>query len=527
MIEQMIEILQNNLGDRILEIEYSGHEVYIRTGPDDAWHVCNFIYREIDCSLLSLFASDERPVSGVYKLFYAFSVRKAGMILVVHTELTEDSMKIRSLCPGMPGAALYEREIRDMYGIEFKGHPDPREWVHHGNWPEGLHPLRKDFPAYYKPEFTDREQEFLRIQGTGVYEIPVGPVHAGIIEPGHFRFSVAGEPIINLEAKLYYVHKGMEKLAENQHFEKNFYLAERISGDETVSNSLAYCQAIEIIAGLEELPERASYTRSILNEMERIYNHLGDLAGICIDVAYSFAAYQFNMMRRWCMIHNEEITGSRMLRSSIQPGGVRRDFIRGNEDRILNHLAMLEKEFDETVKIIKANSLFIDRVENTGVIPHQVAIDLNAVGPAGRSAGVDADVRRDFPYAAYGRLGVKVPLHRNGDVNCRMNVKIEEMHESIRLIRKALEDMPSTGAIRKPVVSLPPYRWAFGLTESARGENCHFVMSGEENTIFRYKIRTPSFCNWPVLCHAVKGNIVPDFPLINKSFNLSYSGNDL
>ncbi|MDO8686474.1 MAG: pyridine nucleotide-disulfide oxidoreductase, partial [Clostridiales bacterium] len=366
-----------------------------------------------------------------------------------------------------------------------------------------------------------------RIEGSGVFEIPVGPVHAGIIEPGHFRFSVAGEPIINLEAKLYYVHKGIEKLAENQSFEKVFFLSERISGDETVTNSLAYCLALEKMAGMDDLPEKADYIRTILCELERIYNHLGDIAGLCIDVAYSFAAYQFNMMRRWCMILNEELTGSRYLRSSIKPGGVRKDFIAGKEKILIASLDKLEKEFRETADIIKSNSLLIDRVENTGVIKPDIALDLNAVGPVGRSAGINRDIRRDLPYAAYEKLKFNVPIHKNGDVNCRMNIKIEELLESIAIIKQCVELIPAGRSVSEPLPPVKPYSYAFGLTESPRGENFHWLMSGEQGTVFRYKIRTPSFNNWPVLCHAVKGNVVPDFPLINKSFNLSYSGNDL
>lgn len=527
MIDKIVEILKKNLTGQIFKIEVSGKEIYADVEPEFIYDTCSFIYKNIDCSVLSIFASDERAVTGSFRVYYAFAVKNAGTILTFKTNVSETSTGLTSISADIPAAALSEREITDMFGIKFKNHPDPRELVFHGNWPEGLHPLRKEFEVNNKPVFTDREQKLLRIEGTGVFEIPVGPVHAGVIEPGHFRFSVAGEPIINLEAKLYYVHKGIEKLAENQSFEKVFFLSERISGDETVSNSLAYSLALEKLAGMNDLPERAAYTRTILCELERIYNHLGDIAGICTDVAYSFAAYQLNMMRRWCMILNEELTGSRYLRSSIKPGGVRKEFITNKENLLLSNLQKLENEFRETIDIMKSNSLFIDRVENAGVIKPEIAAELNAVGPACRSAGVDRDVRRDFPYAAYEMLKFNIPVHRNGDVNCRMNVKIAEFLESISIIRQCLEKMPAEGAISEPLQTISPYICAFGITESPRGENCHWLMSGENNTVFRYKIRTPSFFNWPVLCHAVNGNIVPDFPLINKSFNLSYSGNDL
>jgi Ni,Fe-hydrogenase III large subunit/Ni,Fe-hydrogenase III component G len=528
MLDRIIDALKKNFPGEIIGIDVlNKNETYIEISPENLVQVCNFIYHNIDCSLVSLFANDERKLCEKFAVYYTFAIKKAGVILIVKVKATDEVRVLASLASTIPAAALYEREISDMYGLNFISSMDERSFVFHENWPKDIHPLRKEFNVSNKPLFTDYKQEFIKVEGTGVFEIPVGPVHAGIIEPGHFRFSVAGEPIINLEAKLFYVHKGMEKLSENNHFEKVFYISERISGDETFSNSLAYCMAIEKIAGSKQVPVRADYTRTILGELERLYNHIGDIAGICVDVAYGFANGQFAMMRRWCQMLNEEVTGSRFLRSANKPGGVRKDFIKGKESSILAALQKLDKEFNETVDIIRSNSMFIDRVENTGVVKHELAVDLNAVGPAGRAAGIRDDVRMDFPYAAYDRIQFNVPDHHNGDVNCRLNTKIEEVNESIGIIRKAIESIPAEGKVFETINIIEPYKYAFGVTESPRGENVHWVMSGENNTIFRYKIRTPSFCNWPVLCHAVKGNIVPDFPLINKSFNLSYSGNDL
>lgn len=526
MLDKLVQTLKLNMAGLIGEIETSGREIYVDTPVENLYEACMYVYANIDCTLLSLFASDERGLNSGFGVYYSFAVKNAGALLTLKAQVTEEPAVLPSISAGIPSASLFEREIADMFGIAFDGHPDRRTLVFHGNWPEGLHPLRKEFDASHKPVFADREQEFLHIEGTGVFEIPVGPVHAGIIEPGHFRFSVAGEPIINLEAKLYYVHKGMEKLAEGRSFEKAFFLSERISGDETVSNALAYCQALEKLTETTELPERALFTRTILCELERIYTHLGDIAGICVDVAYGFAAYQFNMMRRWCQMLNEQLTGSRFLRSSVKPGGVRMDFIAGKETLLLETLDRLEAEFRETSDMVRGNSMLIDRVENTGVVKPEIAADLNAVGPAGRAAGMARDVRADFPYAAYDRLDFNLVLHKNGDVSCRMHVKMEELLEAIRLIRQAVE-MMAPGPVSVAVGKAGPYSRAFGMTEAPRGENCHWLMAGEDNRVFRYKIRTPSFLNWPVLCHAVKGNVVPDFPLINKSFNLSYSGNDL
>ncbi|RCX16867.1 Ni,Fe-hydrogenase III large subunit [Anaerobacterium chartisolvens] len=527
MLKLMDSIKEGFCKDIIKTYTVNKNETYIEVSNEAVKRLCMFIYKNIECSLINLFANDEREVNDGFSVYYSFAAKKEGELITVKTTISDTSVIIPSVTLEIPAANLYEREIRDMMGIVFEGHPDMREFVFHENWPWDLHPLQKDFSASRKPPFENRRQDFVRIEGSGVFEIPVGPVHAGIIEPGHFRFSVAGEPVINLEAKLFYVHKGIEKLCEEKHFEKVFFMSERISGDESFSNSLAYCQAIERIAGIYDVPERAAYARTIFCELERLYNHIGDIAGICLDVAYIFANGQFAMMRRWCQMLNEELTGSRFLRSVNFPGGVRREFIKDKEKIVLPAMDRLEKEFSETVDIIKSNAMFIDRVENTGVVSHTLAVELNSVGPAARAAGVHDDARVNFPYAAYDKIKFEVPNHNNGDVNCRMNTKIEEVAQSISIIRQAVELMPSSGGIIEPVESLEPYKHAFGITEAPRGENCHWVMSGENNKIFRYKVRTPSFCNWPVLCHAVKGNIIPDFPLINKSFNLSYSGNDL
>lgn len=523
---ELISKLTEKFSDNIYSSTASNtNEQYLEVNPQSILDICTYINKELGCQLVSMFAADERTLADKYAIYCTFADRQNGQLLIIKTMHGQDNMTFRSICSTVHAAALYEREIKDMFGLIPLDHPDPRRLIFHSNWPEEYFPLRKDFDGKCKPEPAKVDIPFKKVSGEGVFEIPVGPVHAGIIEPGHFRFSVAGEPIINLEAQLYFVHKGIEKMCEGESLEKCLYISERISGDETFTNSLAYCQAVEKIAGIE-VPARASYTRVIFAELERLTIHLGDLAGICLDVAYGFAAFQFRMMRGWSYLVADELCGMRFLRSVNKLGGVRKDFVTGSEARVLELLQKIRSELTDTVSIIKANSMFIDRVENTGILQLDVAADLNAVGPGGRAAGVRHDVRKTFPYAAYDKLEFNVPEHNNGDVNCRMNMKIEECFESIDLICKAISAMP-TGKVAEAMPAVKPYRYAFGMTEAPRGENVHWVMTGENNTIFRYKIRTPSFCNWPAVCHAVKGNIVPDFPLINKSFNLSYAGNDL
>lgn len=526
-MEDIIEELRADFCESCLNcnIEH-GNEIRLDIKEADVRKLPELLCRDKGMKLASMFASDETLMpSGEFAIYYVFADTERGAFIIARMAVDCDKLSYPSVSDIIHSASFYEREIHDLFGLRAEGNESLRPMVLHGNWPEEEFPLRKSFDRGRKPAFASRRQEFMKVKGEGVYEIPVGPVHAGIIEPGHFRFSVAGEPVINLEAQLYFVHKGIEKMCEGMDLNKCFYVSERISGDETFSNSLAYCQAIEKIAGVQ-IPRRAKITRVIFAELERLTSHLGDLGGVCLDVAYGFATFQFRMMRGWLYQTVEAVCGSRFLRSVNTPGGVRKDFIEGNEKMIIDMMVKIEKELLETIDIIKAKSLFIDRVENTGILKNKTAVDLNATGPAGRASGVHYDVRKSFPYEAYGDMEFEISMHNNGDVNCRLNVKLEECLQSIRLIMQGV-NMLEGGSVSTRIETLPAYTSALGYTESPRGENIHWIMSGKNNDIYRYKVRTPSFCNWPALCEAVRGNIVPDFPLINKSFNLSYAGNDL
>jgi Ni,Fe-hydrogenase III large subunit len=411
-----------------------------------------------------------------------------------------------------------------MFGLEAVGHPDPRPLVLYDDWPTGYHPLRKDFSLSTRPPRVSNEYRYTRVEGEGVYEIPVGPVHAGVIEPGHFRFSVAGEPIINLEVRLGYVHRGIEKISESTPYAKGPRLAERISGDNCMAHSTAFCQAVESL-GSVEVPERGEYVRTALLELERLYNLFGDIAGIALDTAYSVAAANGYLLREKALDLNERLTGSRLLRSVNVLGGDRKDPFADDKEGTLAALVRMKLEFEDLVRLLTVSPSLMDRLETTGVLSRELAEKLNVVGPVARASGVDRDVRRDHPYAAYGKLSFLVPRQTEGDVYARMRVKIDEVRESFSLIDQVLDGMPA-GPVRAELGNGPEGELAMALGESPRGELMHWIMTGR-GVPARHKIRDASFCNWLALEEAVVGNIVPDFPLINKSFNLSYSGNDL
>jgi Ni,Fe-hydrogenase III large subunit/Ni,Fe-hydrogenase III component G len=524
MAATLMETMPEQLRRAIKSAAIEGDVVRLSVDGDALPQIATWLHSELDVALITEHGVDERFTSGMYRLVVLLSVAGSPFISL-EAEISATDPSYPSLTPTLFCANWFERETQDMLGLVPVGHPDPRPLVLYDDWPEGVHPLRKDFDATTKVPRVDRPYPFRRVEGSGVFEIPVGPVHAGIIEPGHFRFSVAGEPIINLEVRLGYAHKGVEKLFEATPYAYGVYLAERVSGDNSFAHSLAYCQAVERLAGVEA-PERARFIRSILAELERIDCHLGDVGGIALDTAFNVAAHHAFILKEKVLNLNDCLTGSRLLRSANRIGGVWRDIEPGMLERISQTLVKVELELEDFVDLAKSSPSFLERVETTGVITHEQTRQLNLVGPAARASGLDRDVRRDHPYAAYGKLDFQVPLRQDGDVNARFQVRIDELQESFSMVREALQEMPS-GPIFQEATGIPEGKMAFSLVESPRGELLHWLKSGPDGRPFRHKIVDPSFRNWPAIEVAVQGNIVPDFPLINKSLNLSYSGSDL
>ncbi len=521
MMNGQIEAIRNEFGDSALDETILNNETYFTVKKETAVRICDHLYHTMNFPLISIFATDDRARDRCFKIHYVFSC-KGDTFIIIKIKVDEASPRFPTLTHKIPSANWYEREIQDMFGLIPEGHPDPRRLIHFEDWPAGLYPLRKDFDLKTKPERVKGEYIYRRVEGEGVYEIPVGPVHAGVIEPGHFRFSVAGEPILNLEIRHFYTHKGVEKLFENISIDKAVFLAERISGDNSVAHAVAFCQAIEKIAGVN-IPLRAKYIRTILLELERMYNHLGDIAGIATDVAYPFGAAHANKLKEEVMQLNEKVTGSRLLRGMNTIGGVRRD-ISETKELISKELPSLNNDFKELMELLFNSPSVADRIETTGRITGEIAKGLHVVGPAARASGMDSDVRRDHPYAAYRDLEFKVPVLKTGDVNARTRVRADEIYESIELIRQALSRLPE-GEIGTELKNIPD-GCALGYSEAPRGEIIYWVRISN-GKIERCKVRDPSFCNWLAIEYAVLDNIVPDFPIINKSLSLSYSGNDM
>ncbi len=419
-------------------------------------------------------------------------------------------------------ASRFEREMFDLFGIVAARHPDPRPLVRHGFWPAGFFPLRKDAVT---PRLVDdaRGFPFGEVRGEGVFEIPVGPVHAGVIEPGHFRFSVVGETIIDMKSRLYFTHKGVEKLFEGRAPEDGVALAERISGDTTVGHALAFCEAVERSANLV-VPERARYLRVVLLELERLYNHVADFGAIANDTGFAVAQSHCLRLRERLLALNGRVAGNRLLRGAIVAGGVAIDL--PVDVDLAREVAAVVADFESVVEICLRNTLLMDRLEGTGRLFTRTAKDHGVVGYVARASGIDRDVRRDHPFAAYASLRFSVPTFTSGDVKARALVRVEEIRQSASLVAQAIERMPA-GPLSQPLPPLPPFEPAFALVEGWRGAIAHWVMADAVGRLHRVKVVDPSFLNWRPLSYALMGAIVPDFPLCNKSFNQSYSGNDL
>jgi Ni,Fe-hydrogenase III large subunit len=361
------------------------------------------------------------------------------------------------------------------------------------------------------------------VGGEGVFEITVGPVHAGIIEPGHFRFSVEGETIVNLETRLGFVHKGIEKLFETLPLARTVELAERISGDTSVGHAVAHCRALETLAGCV-VPPRAAALRAVLLELERLYNHVGDVGMILNDTGFSFGHAQCFRLREELLRLNARITGHRLLRGVVVAGGVTGMAPPARD--VASDVGRLAREFDDVARLALDNTMVLERLQGTGRLTSRTAREMQAVGLVARASGIDADARRDVPFAPYDMLDVRVPVYETGDVWARTMARLDEARESSRLIAALLDALPD-GDGRVPLPPFPAGHHATAVVEGWRGPIWQWVLAAGPETLLRVKVVDPSFRNWPALEYAVLENIVPDFPLCNKSFNLSYSGSDL
>lgn len=457
----------------------------------------------------------------------ALAVLEAGGCYLVLRCVVTDGAALPSQAAIYPAADRPERHAHDLWGLVFEGQPDSRRWTRHQAWGEAQFPLRGDFTAdpLRGPTPPDDSYPFLQAQGAGVVEIPVGPVHAGIIEPGHFRFQAVGETVLNLEQHLGYVHKGIEKIAVGRDAAGLARLAGRVSGDSTVAHAWAACQAMERAARVG-VPERGLWLRAVMAERERVANHLGDIGAICNDVGFAFAQYQLTRLKEQWLRESAALFGHRFMMDRIVPGGVAADLSREQATAMAARATTLAAEVAQIIAVLEGSESLEDRLMTTGRLTPEAAAQLGAVGYVGKAAGLAFDVRRDAPYAPYDDFEVRVPSYRAGDVAARAKVRAEEIGASLELIGRLAQDLPG-GAYRIPWPEVLDGGEGLGFVDGWRGEIVTYVRFDRQGRVARFFPRDPSWLTWPALELLIQGNIVPDFPVCNKSINGSYSGQDL
>jgi Ni,Fe-hydrogenase III large subunit len=433
---------------------------------------------------------------------------------LLRTRLTSDNFP--SMTPECPQVQLFEREIAEQYGLLPVGHPWLKPVRFHGSWHAGRSVFHPELPGV---------TDFFRVEGDEVHEVAVGPVHAGVIEPGHFRFQCHGEQVFHLEIALGYQHRGIERALIGGPTKKSIHYLETAAGDSTIGHALAYCQAIEALTGARP-PARAQALRGIALELERMANHVGDLGALSGDVAYLPTASFCGRIRGDYLNLTAELCGSRFGRGFVRPGGVQFDLPVERIATLQERLESATRDAAEAIGLLWTTPTVIERFENTGVVESEACETIGMVGVAARACGRSIDVRHDFPHGIYRFAHIPIMTAHHGDVNSRAFVRWLELERSSEFVKDQLRALPAT-PVRVEVAALAPESIVASLTEGWRGEICHVAITDKAGRLARYKITDPSFHNWFGLTLALRDGQISDFPLCNKSFNLSYCGHDL
>ncbi|MHA6311275.1 MULTISPECIES: hydrogenase large subunit [Pantoea] len=476
-----------------------------------------------------LFGNDERTLCGNYALYYVLSMEKGVKCwITVRAEVDPVSLEFPSVTPRVPAAVWGEREVRDMYGLRPVGLPDERRLVLPDDWPDDLYPLRKDAMDYrQRPAPTTDEETYPFISETraGNKIVPIGPLHVTSDEPGHFRLFVDGEDIIDADYRLFYVHRGMEKLAETRMgYNEVTFLSDRVCGICGFTHSVAYTSSVENAMGIV-VPERAQMIRSILLEVERLHSHLLNLGLACHFVGFDSGFMQFFRVREQSMKMAEILTGARKTYGMNLIGGIRRDILKDDMIATLALAASMRQELNQLVDILLSTPNTRQRSIGVGILDPQVARDFANVGPMVRGSGHRRDMRQDHPYASYAKLPFELCSETGNDVYSRLKVRIHEVFNALNMIEFGLQSLPG-GPLAVDGFTYIPHRFALGFAEAPRGDDIHWSMTGDNQKLFRWRCRAATYANWPTLRYMLRGNTVSDAPLIIGSLDPCYSCTD-
>jgi len=485
--------------------------------------VADGLFNQLHARFLISVGTDKRPLSGDFGILHVFSLDRDHVYVLLESPIAEDDLRVDSITPVVPGADWAEREFQDAIGVHPEGHPDPRRLLLPDDWPEGVHPLRRDFPYNFRPPAVENVRPKMRETPAGASVLPMGPFFPVLEEPAYWRLFVEGETIVGCDTRLFYNHRGIEKLGDSVlTYDQIPSLAERICGICGFIHSTCYCQAVEKAAGIQ-VPRRARYIRTIMLELERIHSHL-----LWLGIAGHIIGFETVLMQTWrirepVMWLCETISGNRKTYGMNTIGGLRRDLPNDVRPELLSTLATIEKESIAVHNAIVGDSVLRARTEGVGVITSESARSVCVVGPPARASGVAIDARIDHPYAAYDEVPPRIVVQEAGDTWARVVVRVGELLESIRLVREALAALPGGPICAEINAGIPPDKVGVSVVEAPRGEAIHFVMTGGDNRPYRWRVRAPTYANLQALPAAVMHGTIADVPITLGSLDPCFS----
>jgi Ni,Fe-hydrogenase III large subunit/Ni,Fe-hydrogenase III component G len=523
-IMRVKEVVAARAGNALMSVtQPQADTLYFAIDKSAMRTVVDGLVHELQARFMISVGTDKRPLAGNFTVLHLFSLDRDHLYIVLEAPVSENDLRIDSITQVVPGADWAEREFRDAVGVHPEGHPDPRRLLLADDWPEGAYPLRRDFPYNYRPPPADNVRPQMREPPAGASVLPMGPFFPVLEEPAYWRLFVEGETIVGCDTRVFYNHRGIEKLGDSVlTYNEIPFLAERICGICGFIHSTCYCQAVEKAAGIE-VPRRARYIRTIMLELERIHSHL-----LWLGIAGHIIGFETVLMQTWrirepVMWLCEEISGNRKTYGMNTLGGLRRDLPNQVKPKLIETLAEMEKEVTAVRHAIVGDTTLHARTKGVGVLTNEWAKKICVVGPPARASGLAIDARIDHPYAAYDEVPPRIATQDAGDTWARLVVRVEELLESVRLVREAVLAIPDGPICAEIKEEIPPGRVGVSVVEAPRGEALHFVMTGGENRPYRWRVRAPTYPNLQALPAMVLNETIADVPITLGSLDPCFS----